>query len=504
MGRWLLRSQSPRRVRREGLVWLAANLAIVRLGGLIVTLLLRRLLGPGVSGVFDLASTPYRLFDSFRNFGVGPVLVVGRGLSRAEADTAWTFNMALAVVLAIGINLLAHPIAVFYRHPGIEGLLRVLSLAYILAAACSVHGFLLLRRLDLRARTIPAVGATVIAGAASVMLALWSDGTAPLVLRELLAIALGAALLWLVCPYVPRVRIDRGLLAGQLRYSFWIGAGLSSLYVAQNADVFVAGRIIRHAADVGFYTTSWRLTFIMVGVVSVTATSAVFPALSRSLNDPGQFEFTLLLALRQTALGALPAAFLLAAAAPVLVVPVLGPEWRAYRQEFLVISILSIYGGGRALTAVLFEGFKAIGKPWLLSAYNLGKAVVLFPAMSLAAPQGIRWLAAVYIPVLLVELPAALLLAGRVFGLHAAAVWRAVRVPLLSAAIAAAMLGATERLLLSGFHAGGLRTLIVSLAVGVAAYLALVQLLAPQLSAEVAHVLVMGFTPSETETERRY
>src|SRR5438309_8615072 len=85
--------------RREGAFWVLFALATPKFLGPVFTIALRRFLGPGASGVFDLASVPYKFLDNFRNFGTGPALVYERTVSRAAANTAWTLNMIFAVVV---------------------------------------------------------------------------------------------------------------------------------------------------------------------------------------------------------------------------------------------------------------------------------------------------------------------------------------------------------------------------------------------------------------------
>lgn len=490
------------RIRREGLAWLVANLTVVRVGGTITTILLRRLLGPATSGVFDLAVTPYRFFDSLRNFGVGPVLIYEPRLTRTAADTAWTFNVAFAFLLALVANIFASLIAVYFGHPGVERLLRILSIGYVLAAAGSVHGFLLLRELDLRARSIPSVGQIMIGCTAAIIAAVWTTGSGPLVLRELSTVGLGTVLLWLVCPYLPRLRLDHEVLWRQLRYSSWIGAGLTSLYVAQNADVFVAGHVIHSAADVGFYTTSWRLAVIVAGLVSITVATVVFPALSRTAHDPVLFHTTLVTALRQSALVVLPASVFMATLAPVLIVPLLGAKWAPYRGDWVVIAVLALYNGGRTLSGIFFEGYKATGRPWLMCVYNVIKAAVLIPAMVIAAPHGIRAVALVYMPVLVIELPLAVMLAERVLAIPLDDIWKAIRIPCLATVLSALFVLAGERWLVAGIHTGDLRTVLACGLLAVTVYWFAIRLLAPDMLREARTIMVGGLLPTATPDNR--
>src|SRR5947209_11525896 len=161
---------------REGAFWVLVALAVPRLLGAIFTVGLRRFLGPGVSGTFDLAAVPYRFLNNFRNFGTGPALVYEQTVDRAAANTAWTLNMVTAIIATGVAQLLAHPVAVYYGHPSIEGIFRVLSIGYVFASITSTHYFLLLRDMDFRMRSVPAMGQVVVAGAVAILFAIWGFG----------------------------------------------------------------------------------------------------------------------------------------------------------------------------------------------------------------------------------------------------------------------------------------------------------------------------------------
>lgn len=102
---------------REGAFWVLLAVATPRILGPIFSIVLRRFLGPGASGIFDLAYTPYQFLDSARNFGTGPALVFDRSVSRAMANTAWTLNMLFAVIVTAIAQLLAHPAASQFSLP---------------------------------------------------------------------------------------------------------------------------------------------------------------------------------------------------------------------------------------------------------------------------------------------------------------------------------------------------------------------------------------------------
>lgn len=457
--------------RREGAFWVLFTLAVPKLFGPIFTIGLRRFLGPGASGIFDLASVPYKFLDNFRNFGTGPALVYERTVSRSVANTAWTLNMIFAVIVTAIAQALAGPVASYYHHPEVEGVFRVLSIAYVFASITSVHGFLLLRDMDFRARSIPALGQVIAAGDVAVMFAVWGFGVGSLVGRELTSVIAGAVLLWAVYPFRPRIQLVPSLAWSLFRYGAWVGAGLTILYMSQNVDVFIGGRIISSKSDIGFYTTSWKLAFIAASVFTLVASSMVFPSLSRVKDNIDRLRQTLLKSIRQLGLVMFPAAAFLAAVAPVVIVPLLGSKWDHYRDSFAVLSLLAVYAGNRTMLSVFFEAYKSIGKPWLVPVYNAIKLVIMVPAMIYGAHFGIVGLALTYIPIQILEVPAALILADRVLEVSPLAVWRAAWVPIVTTLIMTGAVIAVEAAMLSIAHSGDLPTLMACVVVAAAAYL---------------------------------
>lgn len=477
---------------REGAFWVLFTLAVPKLVGPIVTIGLRRFLGPGAAGIFDEATVPYKFLDNFRNFGTGPALVYEKTVSRAAANTAWTLNMLFAVIVTGILEVLAGPAASYYGHPEIEGVLRVLAIAYVFASIASVHSFLLLRDLDFRARSLPAVGQVIAAGDVAVVFAVWGFGVGALVARELVSVLAGAILLWAVYPYRPRVQLVPELAWKLFRYGAWIGLGLTVLYMSQNVDVFIGGHIIHSQDSMGFYTTSWKLAFIAASVFTLVASSMVFPRLSRLQDNIVELRATLLKSIRQLGLVMFPAAWLLAALAPVAIVPLLGDKWTQFRDSFIVLSLLAVYAGNRTMLSIFFEAYKSIGKPWLVWAYNSIKLAVMVPTMIYGAHFGIVGLALTYIPVQIVEIPAALILARHQLQVSPRAVWRAARVSIVSTFLMTAAALGTEALLAAGLRVGDLVTLVASMIVAGLVYLGAVVLLDRRILYEARAVLVKG------------
>jgi O-antigen/teichoic acid export membrane protein len=478
--------------KREGAFWVLFALATPKLFGPIFTIGLRRFLGPGAAGAFDLAFTPYQFLNNFRNFGTGPALVYERTVSRTVVNTAWTLNMVFAVIVTAIAQIIAAPMAGYYGHAEVEPILRWLSIAYVFYSITSVHFYLLLRDMDFRARSIPPIGQVIAAGDVAVLFAVWGFGVGTLVARELTSAISGAVLLWAVYPYRPKIEIVPAIAWKLFKYGAWIGLGLTVLYMSQNVDVFIGGHIIHSKSDIGFYTTSWKMAFIAAGIFTTVASSMVFPSLSKLQENYDALRATLLKAIRQMGLLMFPAAVLVAVVAPVFIVPVLGEKYAAYRDSFLVLSLLAVYAGNRTMLSTFFEAYKAIGKPWIVWAYNTVKLGIMVPAMIVGAQHGITGLALTYIPIQLIEVPVALYLADRVLHVSPLHVWRAAWVPIVSTLVMAGVVVTVQLVLTRSLGFGDTVTLAVCLLAAAASYLGCLIALDRRILVEGKAVLLRG------------
>ena len=243
----------------------------------------------------------------------------------------------------------------------------------------------------------------------------------------------------------------------------------------------------------GFYTTSWKLAFISASIFTLVASSMVFPSLSRLQNNIEALRNMLLKAIRQLGLVMFPSAALLAAVAPVLIVPLLGTKWANYRDSFIVLSFSPFTQGIELCSRYFSRGIsRSESRGWCLWAITVIKLAVMVPAMIFGANIGIVGLAAMYIPIQILEFPAALILAHRILDVSPAQVWRAASVPVIATIIMAAAAIAVEILLLRVAHASDLITLAASVLVGGVVYLGSVVAMDRSIFYEGRAVLLRG------------
>jgi len=115
---------------------------------LVSAVVLARLLDPAETGIFALAAALVVIAQMLRDFGVGEYIIAQAEVTLEKMRAAFTLTLLIAIAIACVLFLLAGPLASFYREPGVELLLQVLSVNFLLLPFGSVAFALLSKDLQ--------------------------------------------------------------------------------------------------------------------------------------------------------------------------------------------------------------------------------------------------------------------------------------------------------------------------------------------------------------------
>src|SRR6185437_12740047 len=261
------------------------------------------------------------------------------GAALAEAALAWS---------------LAPRLSAFFHDPALTPMLRALLASLVLSAAGNTHDTLLRRRLAFRAKLVPDVGQA--AGS-----------------------AVAAGLLWRIEPWRPAWRFERAVGLRLAAYAKHIYLLDSSSVLLSNFDPLTIGRML-NAVALGFYTLAFRIPEVLVLSLLNVITRVVFPAFSRLQSDRAQLRETLLATARYTALLIMPLAAGMALLAPQIVYGIYGWRWG---PAIGVLRVLALYAGIRCISHHFGDGYKAIGRPDVLTRTTLAWWALLPPSLIL-------------------------------------------------------------------------------------------------------------------------
>jgi hypothetical protein len=248
--------------------------------------------------------------------------------------------------------------------------------------------------------------------------------------------------------------------------------------VVHHADLVVVGRMLG-ATTLGLYHVAYKVPEMTITVVMWAVSRVLFPALARNQAGGRAPTEGYLAALRYSSLLTVPAAAALVLLAEPLVRTLFGAPWG---EAAPILRALAVYSGLRSLGTQAGDVLKAVGRPGLLASLGLVKAIVLVPALVLAAPFGPVAIASALATVTGLTMLLSLAAANRVAHIPARRILAALRGSFLAAAIVAAALAAWARA--SGGSDGPAR-LAATLLVAVLAHLAAARVASPEVFAHL-------------------
>lgn len=416
--------------------WALVALAASRAVSLLALVFLARLLAPADFGLLALALVFITYADTIGDLGTSAALIYWPDRDRARDDVAQlTFAVSLlAGFVWLGVTLIAAPaVAAFFQERDTTSILRALAWTFPLKALGTTHDALAQKDLRFRARFVPEMGLASFKAVVAIVLASFGLGVWSLVFGHLAGVLAWTVLLWIVVPWRPRARLRLDLVRPVLAYGRDIVAVNVLAAVVHHADVLVVGRMLG-ATALGFYQVAGRLPDVTLMMVVRVAGRILFPAFARLGADEGSLRAAYLAALKYVSLLVLPAAIALVMLAGPVVRVFFGPLWE---PSIPILRALAVYTGLRALGTHAGDVLKAAGRPGVLAGLGMLKAVLIVPALIVAARVDAATVAAALATFTLLSVFLNLSIAARVVAARARDVLSAMRPAMICAGLVA-------------------------------------------------------------------
>lgn len=351
---------------REGALWLlvARGLTVVaQFGALLVV---ARYLGPEDFGLAAMVAVVVGVVGVAADLGM-ETIGVRRGVDDFRALSLSTnAGLACAIALALGAAAVSR---VFRAPAGLGALLAVGAAGLIFTGFAAPARARLRRALLFRRLALADVARAVVAAGLGVSLAVSGHGAWSIVVSDVFAGGIAAALAWLLAPAMQRGSGGR-LAADGLRI---VGTRLFDACFAQ-ADRFFVGRRLGEAA-LGFYGFAWRHAMLPLQHFLPVADQVALPALGRlSGNDLVRAYLVLT---RLLALAIVPFAALLWAIAPWLIDLLYPGRWQAAVPALRALCVATAAAGLNSDPGILWLSLGLTRLRLWWSAANLAAVAVV-------------------------------------------------------------------------------------------------------------------------------
>lgn len=345
-------------------------------------LIVVRLLTPADFGLVGMAVVlvPYLRFIT--EFGIPRTVVTLRDLTDEQLAQLNSVTALLSIGCFGLACLLAKPIELFFRTPGLALVVMVTCIAVIPQGLRAVSEGLLSKEMRFPLLSLYDAIRSIVAAVVTLAMAYFGFGYWALVWGNVVATTLRSALIFRARPFRyawPRLNTIRE----PLRFGWHVLVSIVALNSYERLDNVTAGRVLGKSA-LGFYAMAWNLAYVPLEKVTSLVTVVLptyFAALQKDLVALRRYVRTLTEGL---ALATFPATVGLGLVARELIPFALGKKWTGVIAP---LEVLSVYVAVRSVIPVLSRVLTAVGNPRFVMWNDLA-ALCFLP---IAFVIGSRW-----------------------------------------------------------------------------------------------------------------
>jgi O-antigen/teichoic acid export membrane protein len=402
-------------------------------------IILARRLAPNDYGIIGFAMIFINFLAQFNEFGINSAVVQEKELADSALYTGFSMKVLFGFI-ALVISFLLAPLAKYiFDNAAVVGVVRLISLSFIINAMAFLPTTLITRDLNFKLLNFAQVGSALINSVVSIVLALNGFNYWSIVIANLCASVVSVVILNLLHPVRPRFCLDREKAAEYLHFGGNIFLSGIITFALINTDNLIVGAM-EGAKTLGFYAIAFTWGSVIAGISWSVVSNVLFPTFARIQDDRDRIKKGYLMTLEMVALLGLMANLSLFIASREFLV-FLGDGTDKWLPALQAFRILCLYGMIRVVLEPVAGVIISLGLTRLLLKANGFASVVqialLYPVVRRFGIQGVAALVTisyavqylVYFPALKKELG---LTFGEVFASLRTAIAAAVIVYLLS------------------------------------------------------------------------
>jgi len=328
---------------------------VTRFLGVVSIATLARLLEKDNFGLVALASAFVALPAILTDLGVEQAIISERVPERGIYNTAWTIRLVQLAVAACLIYVSAPWVAAFYGDTRIIAIVEVLSVMVLLKGLENMWTVSFRKEFDFKRDFLYDTLSKLVTVAVTITLAVILRSYWALIYGQVVGAALRTTISFFIAPEWPRLTFSHWRRIWS--YSQWSLAKGAATYLVQNGDRVILGRLTG-AATVGAYSIGREIADMPLTEISMPVNRALGPGFSALQHDPNRLVLALVKSLAAVIMVALPIGVGLALTAEQLIPVFLGPKWG---EAIPVLQLLSIASTITAVRGVMGNTLAVIG-----------------------------------------------------------------------------------------------------------------------------------------------
>lgn len=292
----------------------------------LVGLVLARLLTPSEYGIMAMITIFIAISNSIIDSGFSNALIRKKSVQQVDYCTVFYFNLVVSILLYVVLCFASPYIAVFFKEPLLEEVMRVIGLVLIINALAIIPRTLFIKEVNFKTQTKISLIASISSGVIGIGMALLGMGVWSLVGQQISRQLLNTLFLYAYSKWWPKLEFS----VQSFRELFGFGSkllltGLLNV-VFQEIYSVVIGRCYT-SAQLGQYTRALQFNSIFSSNLTVVIQRVSYPVFSSIQDDPIRLKRAYRRVIKATMLITFACMLGLAAVAKPLLVLLIGEKW---------------------------------------------------------------------------------------------------------------------------------------------------------------------------------
>lgn len=254
-----------------------------------VSFVVLMLLLPDDFGVMAILTSLVTFAQVFVDSGFSQTLIRSKNEPSAEDySSVFVFNITVSLLLYGALVALSPRVADYYAMPEIRKIAPVFFLFLPVNALCVIQNTLLIRQFRFALLSKVTFAASVVSGAAAILMAVAGYGVWSLVAQRLAQVLTRAVMLWWLGEWRPRAVCSSQRLRSMAPYSLSLMTTDLITAVYNKVPQLFIGKI--YSADtLGYYDQAQKLKDLPVTSTMTAVQGVIFPALSKIADQEQKF-----------------------------------------------------------------------------------------------------------------------------------------------------------------------------------------------------------------------
>lgn len=367
----------------SGVKWSFIAGASQRTVSFAATIILARILSPADFGLFALAFVMIDGFQLFKSLGFDSALVRRKDDIDKAANTAFFLIPAMGIILFVILLFIAPLGARFLNNPDVAGVIRALSIIFVISCFAKVPQTILYRNMQFKYKSIAEICSTVIYSASAVILAINKFGVWSLVIAYILRFIVQASMEWYYSGWRPKLEFDKKIAREMFQFGKYVLAGGIIWFLTTNLDNLIVGKFLG-VTMLGYYAIARNTSNLLSEYFLSKVSMIMYPAYSKIQENPDDVKQVALKTLRYVSIIVLPFGFGLFIFAPDILRLVFGEKWLPATS---ILRFLAFAGILKSLGATVWPAILAKGRSKIDFQISLIQIIILFVLLVFLSAQ---------------------------------------------------------------------------------------------------------------------